>query len=53
MSGSKKNTNSINFFNVVEDQEAKEADLEDKILRAELCKLKGQEFSLPPSPKYR
>ena len=53
MSESKKNRNSINFFNVIEDQEAKKADLEDKLVRAELCKLKGQEFSLPPSPKYR
>ena len=53
MSESKKSRDSINFFNVIEDQEAKEADLEDKILRAELCKLKGQEFSPPPSPKYR
>jgi hypothetical protein len=52
MSESKKSRNSINFFNVI-DQEAKKADLEDKLVRAELYKLKGQEFSLPPSPKFR
>ena len=50
---SKKSRNSIHFFNVIEDQEAKKSDLEDKLVRAELCKLKGLEFSLPPSPKFR
>ena len=55
MSEFEKNRTSINFFNVVvEDQEVKEADLEDKLLRAEICKLKGRRHSsLPPSPKLK